>query len=115
MMQLQYAAPFTIDGVPVRYGGQWRSNRNSWRASLVRPVQRLNDSMKEVLPRHRRFRDRDGAFWSVEEVQTAGTPGARGPRCLLFESDHAVRRVWEYPSDWYAMDLRQLEELSWRR
>jgi hypothetical protein len=42
----------------------------------------------------------DGLLWVVREVETENVPGARAGRCLLFESDAVVRRVWEYPADW---------------
>jgi hypothetical protein len=38
--------------------------------------------------------------WRVREVDTTHVPGARGPRCLIFEADGVVRRVWNYPASW---------------
>jgi hypothetical protein len=59
----------------------------------------------------------DGAWvrWSVVEVDAAGVPGARGPRCLLFRRDDCIRRVWDYPPDWCDLDPAALAALSWRR
>ena len=53
--------------------------------------------------------------WSVREVETAGVPGARGPRCLLFTRESCIRRVWDFPADWRTLDTAELAALSWRR
>ena len=60
----------------------------------------------------RRYRDVSGAAWTVYE----GTVGknARCP-CLIFESDHSVRRVCDYPANWRSLDDDALERLSWGR
>lgn len=42
----------------------------------------------------------EGIQWSVDELDTSATPGSRGPRCLVFDGDSVVRRVWKYPTDW---------------
>ena len=42
----------------------------------------------------------DGIQWHVHEANAAHVPGARRDRCLIFDSDGIVRRVWTYPSDW---------------
>lgn len=42
----------------------------------------------------------DGIHWHVHEANAAHVPGARRDRCLIFDSDGIVRRVWAYPSDW---------------
>ena len=43
---------------------------------------------------------RDGVYWEVREVDASGIPGARRSTCLIFESDSAVRRVWNYDASW---------------
>jgi hypothetical protein len=57
----------------------------------------------------------DGLQWVVREVETANVPGARGRRCLLFESDAVVRRVWDYPADWATRSDAFLRGLVERR
>lgn len=42
----------------------------------------------------------DGIQWHVHEANATHVPGARRDRCLIFDSDGIVRRVWAYPSDW---------------
>ena len=64
--------------------------------------------------RPRTYRDSDGCTWSVHEVAAGAVPWARGPRCLLFRSETAVRRVWHYPLDWRSLPDAELEALSWR-
>ena len=64
----------------------------------------------------RRFRDPDsGIFWTVSEVDGQTIPGARGARCLVFQSEIAIRRVWCYPGDWRAFSDADLAALSWQR
>ena len=53
--------------------------------------------------------------WMVVEVDAAGVPGARGPRCLVFTRADCIRRVWDYPTDWRTLDAAGLTALSWRR
>ncbi|GJG85974.1 hypothetical protein tb265_11550 [Gemmatimonadetes bacterium T265] len=61
---------------------------------------------------------RAGVTWTVTEQDGAGVPGnadgARGPRCLVFASPEAVRRVWDYPPDWRALPDDACYALSWR-
>jgi hypothetical protein len=59
--------------------------------------------------------DSHGHSWTVSEVRSSNVPGAHADRCLVFESDFAVRRVWSYPERWRELDPRALEELSWAR
>ena len=42
------------------------------------------------------YLDADGARWQVREVDARDVPGARGERCLLFEGEGVVRRVWSW-------------------
>ena len=42
----------------------------------------------------------DGIQWRVDELDATATPGSRGPRCLVFDADNVVRRVWAYPANW---------------
>jgi len=45
-----------------------------------------------------------GAQWRVREVDATSIPGARGRRCLIFDSDGIVRRVWAFPDSWAGLD-----------
>ena len=45
----------------------------------------------------------NGIRWHVHEANAAHVPGARRDRCLIFDSDGIVRRVWAYPSDWMTL------------
>ena len=58
---------------------------------------------------------RTGARWRIREVDAHAVPGARGDRCLLFEAEGVIRRVWNYPSDWASLPPTDLVSLSWRR
>ena len=62
-----------------------------------------------------RFTDEDGLVWTVTERDAGGVPGSRGPRCLVFSSQEAVRRVWEYPIGWRDLLTPALIALSWSR
>ena len=53
-----------------------------------------------------------GELWSVSERDTQSVPGARAPKCLVFESQAAVRRAWSYPGNWRDMDDSALWRLS---
>jgi hypothetical protein len=54
-----------------------------------------------------------GVRWFAVEVDAARVPGARGrTRCLFFVSDRVVRRVWEYPDEWYLLADADLAALS---
>ncbi len=62
----------------------------------------------------RTFRVVDGATWCVREIAFVDVPWAQSPRCLLFQSETAIRRVWHYPADWRALPDAALEALSWQ-
>gem|GEM_PF-6055152 len=57
----------------------------------------------------RTFDDGAGCEWRVtEHVAASG-------RSLVFMSASAMRRVSNYPDDWWLLPERELEALSWRR
>ena len=56
-----------------------------------------------------------GVQWTVTECDGSQVPGSRGPRCLIFASPEAIRRVWEVPPDWYTLPDAALFALSWHR
>ena len=58
----------------------------------------INVHDREV-PRHI-YDDVNGQHWIVREVDSTTTPGARAPRCLIFDSGAVARRLWSYPRDW---------------
>ena len=62
----------------------------------------------------REFTDPDaGGRWSVAEVDAPRVPGARGrARCLVFSGEGVVRRVWDYPDEWYLLGDADLAALS---
>jgi hypothetical protein len=43
---------------------------------------------------------RDGVRWCVHEASAARTPGAQAYRCLIFDSEGIVRRLWAFPEHW---------------
>ena len=59
--------------------------------------------------------DADGVEWEISERDCTSVPGARAPRCLVFMSQHTVRRIWSYPSNWHALSPDALLALSERR
>ena len=80
---------------------------------VVREVVRRSYIDREVV--RRSYIDRDGLTWEVREVSGADVPGARGGKCLVFESPVVIRRVWDVPPDWRALSGEELSELSWRK
>jgi hypothetical protein len=54
------------------------------------------------------FSDRAGVSWRAFELRRPGQP-----RALVFESNHAVRLVRDYPANWYTLPRAALEALSW--
>jgi len=63
----------------------------------------------------REFMDETGTEWEVSEVDASRVPGARGGKCLIFVSAGAIRRVWDYPQDWYRQPATELSAISWHR
>jgi hypothetical protein len=53
-----------------------------------------------------------GAVWLVYELP-AMPFDRRSTPSLVFESDNAVRRVRDFPSDWRALTDEELFALSW--
>ena len=43
---------------------------------------------------------RDDVKWLVHEASAARTPGAKASRCLIFDSEGIVRRLWVFPDRW---------------
>ena len=57
------------------------------------------------------FLDTGLVMWRVRERDCRTDPGARGECCLIFSSEHAVRRVWFYPRDWQSLPAESLQQL----
>jgi hypothetical protein len=64
-------------------------------------------------PRTRTFTDDLGQIWLVSE-QPFSEYDRRSGTSLIFSSELAVRRVRNYPSDWYTLSDAALVALSWR-
>jgi hypothetical protein len=62
--------------------------------------------------RWRTFIDDEGQSWTVSE-QPFAEYDRRGGHSLIFESDLAVRRVRNYPADWFHLSNAALAALSW--
>lgn len=56
----------------------------------------------------------DGHQWVVREVQPSQFD-RRGTSSLVFVSDHAMRRVRDYPPDWYEWSDEDLLAVSLRK
>lgn len=63
--------------------------------------------------RIRSFTDDLGQTWLVSE-RPYSEYDRRSGWSLIFSSELAVRRVRDYPSDWFALSDSELSALSWR-
>jgi hypothetical protein len=80
----------------------------------------MGDSTENGPPAHTRgaaapvrvFVDGEGTRWQVSERPFADYDRRRG-LSLIFASDSAVRRVREYPADWFLLPDADLAALSW--
>ena len=66
-----------------------------------------------VQTRIRSFTDDLGLTWLVSE-RPFSEYDRRSGSSLIFSSELAVRRVRDYPSDWFALSDSDLAALSWR-
>lgn len=55
---------------------------------------------------------RTNQTWRVRVADTRHQPGARGERCLIFDTGDFVRRVWRVPDDWERMPPDALVDLA---
>ena len=74
------------------------------RTEVIRSDERL---------RTRTFTDDLGQTWLVREQPFSEYDRRRGCS-LIFSSELAVRRVRDYPSDWFTLSESALAALSWR-
>jgi hypothetical protein len=61
----------------------------------------------------RRFIAADDSVWTAQEIELGSVAWAHAPRCLVFQSAVAIRRVWHYPAEWRSLSDAALETLSW--
>jgi hypothetical protein len=59
----------------------------------------------------RTFNDADGTTWEVREIQNPDYDRRSGTS-LIFESIGAVRRVRNFPANWFELPERELADLS---
>ena len=75
--------------------------------------QRTGVSSSGEPSRVRSFTDDLGQDWLVSEQPFSEYDRRRG-FSLIFASELAVRRVRDYPSDWFTLSDHELAALSWR-
>lgn len=77
------------------------------------PIERVT-SLTDSTPSHARtLHDSEGAQWRVFE-QAFADYDRRSGLSLIFSSDAAVRRVRDYPANWFDLPDDELLTLSWR-
>lgn len=74
--------------------------------------ERIEVSRSGDQPRTRTFTDDGGHTWLVTEQPYSEYDRRRGSS-LIFSSELAVRRVRDYPRDWYTLSDAALLALSW--
>ena len=84
------------------------STTNSDSAAISPPCVSIVRSIYEYANRHH-------TEWSVCEIDCTHIPGARAARCLLFDSEFVMRRVYDFPQTWFALSDAELLAVSWRR
>ncbi|HKH93830.1 MAG TPA: hypothetical protein VKA54_18640 [Gemmatimonadaceae bacterium] len=75
--------------------------------------ERTEISHSSELPPTRTYTDDLGMTWRVTEQPFSEYDRRRGSS-LIFASELAVRRVRNYPSDWFTLSDVALAALSWR-
>ena len=71
---------------------------------VMLPQHALEERPQSLQAGRRMVTDPDtGRTWQIREADTARIPGARGARCLIFDAQDVIRRVWLVPDDWRAM------------
>ena len=59
--------------------------------------------------------DLRSVIWTVREVSGAELADAPSRVSLVFMSYMAMRRVYDYPADWFTLSDAELLAVSWRR
>ena len=49
--------------------------------------------------------------WLIAEIDARHVPGGRADRCLVCQNEQVVRRLWEYPPEWYSLSEVALRAL----
>ncbi|HEX8848854.1 MAG TPA: hypothetical protein VF761_04900 [Gemmatimonadaceae bacterium] len=49
--------------------------------------------------------------WLIAEVDARRVPGGRADRCLVCQNEQVVRRLWDYPRDWFGLSEVALRAL----
>jgi hypothetical protein len=71
---------------------------------VMLPQHALEERPQTARPGRRLVTDpATGRTWQIWEADTARIPGARSARCLIFDAQDVIRRVWLVPDDWRAM------------
>lgn len=74
-------------------------------------ARKTGSTLRAVAGREERhFTDAQGTAWRVFEHRYDDEPAFT----LIFESDHAFRRVRSYPANWRSLPAPELEALSWK-
>ena len=81
--------------------------------SMNQSRERTEVSLSSELPPTRTYTDDLGMTWRVTEQPFSEYDRRRGSS-LIFASELAVRRVRNYPSDWFTLSDVALAALSWR-
>jgi hypothetical protein len=76
-------------------------------------VSRERTEVRSSEARLRSFTDDLGQTWLVSE-RPYSEYDRRSGFSLIFSSELAVRRVRDYPDDWFTLSDRELAALSWR-
>lgn len=76
------------------------------------PTNRVEPSTDSTTPPSRSFLDTEGAYWVVYE-QAFAAYDRRSGMSLIFSNESAVRRVRDYPADWFDLSDDDLAALSW--
>jgi hypothetical protein len=77
------------------------------------PRKTAADSAQAGEDRVRVFEEADGTRWQVREMPFSSYDRRHG-LSLIFWSEGAVRRVRDYPSNWYELSDHDLALLSWK-
>jgi hypothetical protein len=83
------------------------------RSDTIRSL-RTSGPEKEILARVRVVAATDGRQWVVKEVPSSQSDGGDGPS-LLFSSNSVIRRVRDFPPDWFDWSDEELIAVSLRR
>ena len=78
---------------------------------FVGDLEDVNDLQESLDARKVRRLVADGHTWLVREV-AAPLADRRGPSSLVFDAEVVVRRVRQYPADWFKLSDEELYALT---